>query len=146
MGNCTGILSTCCGDNDTVKKIDKASMEKAYQKNQFEGSNVSGLHPNQDEHHEYNFQMRGNGERVKKPPVNLESGAIYEGEWLDNKRDGYGKQIWPDESKYEGNWLNDKANGYGKLFHYDGDIYEGEWQDDKANGKGTYTHANGARY
>ena len=29
--------------------------------------------------------------RVRRGPVNLESGAIYEGEWFNGMRDGYGK-------------------------------------------------------
>jgi len=86
------------------------------------------------------------GGRVLRAPVSLESGAVYEGEWLNGMRDGHGKQQWPDSSRYEGMWREGKANGHGKLFHADGDIYEGEWLDDKANGRGTYTHANGAKY
>ena len=31
------------------------------------------------------------GGRVLRGPVNLESGAVYEGEWLNNMRDGHGK-------------------------------------------------------
>lgn len=89
---------------------------------------------------------KGHGSRVMKGPVTLESEAVYEGEWLNELRDGMGKQRWPDGSLYEGMWVQGKANGHGKLYHADGDIYEGEWLDDKANGFGTYTHANGAKY
>ena len=32
------------------------------------------------------------GGRVLRGPVNLESGAVYEGEWLNGMRDGHGKQ------------------------------------------------------
>lgn len=48
--------------------------------------------------------VKGRGVRVSKQPVTLASGAVYEGEWIDDMRDGYGKQEWPDGSKYEGNW------------------------------------------
>ena len=65
----------------------------------------------------------GDGREVRGP-VQLESGAVYEGEWLDGVRDGYGRQEWPDGSKYEGEWRTGKANGNGKLYHADGDIYE----------------------
>jgi hypothetical protein len=37
----------------------------------------------------------------------LESGEIYEGEWLMGKRDGYGKQDWHDGKRYEGQWKDD---------------------------------------
>jgi len=85
-------------------------------------------------------------EREKKKEIKLKSGAKYTGEWLGDKRDGYGVQIWKDGSRYEGTWLDDKAHGSGKLYHADGDVYEGEWKDDKAHGKGKYIHANGATY
>jgi hypothetical protein len=32
---------------------------------------------------------------------------------------------------YEGNWKNDKKNGYGKMTYSDGTIYEGEWENDE---------------
>ena len=49
--------------------------------------------------------------REMKPPQHLDSGAVYEGEWLNGVRDGQGKQEWLDGSRYEGAWRNGKANG-----------------------------------
>ena len=72
--------------------------------------------------------------RIQKGPVQLDSGALYQGEWMNGVRDGQGKQEWLDGSRYEGEWRDGKANGHGKLYHADGDIYEGEWVNDKANG------------
>jgi len=40
--------------------------------------------------------------REKRPPFTFQSGAIYEGEWKGNVRDGFGTQIWPDGARYEG--------------------------------------------
>jgi len=37
---------------------------------------------------------------------------------------------------YEGDWINDKANGYGVYNHVDGAIYEGQWIDDLQHGEG----------
>lgn len=73
-------------------------------------------------------------DRIKKSPVRLVSGAVYEGEWKNEMRDGWGVQRWPDGSVYEGYWVEDKSCGQGKLVHADGDIYEGEWSNDQANG------------
>ena len=51
----------------------------------------------------YNESVFGNGQvvggdinftkdvREFRPPVNLDSGAVYEGEWLNGMRDGHGK-------------------------------------------------------
>jgi len=49
--------------------------------------------------------------RVTRPPYSLKNGATYTGQWLNEMRDGYGVQIWPDGSRYEGQWRMDKANG-----------------------------------
>ena len=38
--------------------------------------------------------------RVTRGPINLKNGAIYTGQWLNNLRDGYGSQTWPDGSQY----------------------------------------------
>ena len=43
----------------------------------------------------------------------MDNGAVYEGEVVDGKREGYGVCSWKDGSKYEGEWKNDKANGKG---------------------------------
>ena len=63
--------------------------------------------------------------REKRSPYIFNSGAVYDGEWIGNMRDGYGVQVWSDGAKYEGEWSDNKANGKGKFFHVDGDIYEG---------------------
>lgn len=52
-----------------------------------------------------------NENREKLPKYEFKSGATYEGEWLGNKRDGKGIQIWPDGAKYDGEWVNNKACG-----------------------------------
>lgn len=173
MGNCTGVFGACVGEdpqNQVIKKVDKENMKKALAANQ-EYQNVNDASFGQapdgarmigDRHNNNNFEYENSGNndnnvngrgtaafpgaKIPQGPICLPSGAVYEGEWRNELREGFGRQEWPDGSRYEGNWLNDKANGFGKLFHADGDVYEGEWKDDKANGKGTYTHANGARY
>jgi hypothetical protein len=52
--------------------------------------------------------------------------VVYEGEWMNNMRDGYGVQVWPDGAKYSGYWMQNKAHGQGKFDHVDGDVYDGE--------------------
>ena len=58
----------------------------------------------------------------------------YDGEWLDGRRNGYG--VYEDESiKYDGEWLDGRRNGQGILTHKDYK-YDGEWLDGKRNGYG----------
>ena len=35
-----------------------------------------------------------------------------------------------DGTTYEGYWLADKRNGFGRTFQADGDVYVGYWKDD----------------
>lgn len=37
----------------------------------------------------------------------------FNGDWKDNKMDGFGIFYWPDGRSYEGEYLNDKKHGKG---------------------------------
>ena len=49
-----------------------------------------------------------------------------------------------DGEKYVGNWLKDKKSGYGVLTFSGGDVYQGTFKDDKMSGQGIYTWKDGA--
>ena len=49
------------------------------------------------------FQPPYEDSRSFKPPHTFKSGAVYHGQWIGNKRDGYGSQEWPDGARYDGN-------------------------------------------
>ncbi|CAK70006.1 unnamed protein product (macronuclear) [Paramecium tetraurelia] len=85
-------------------------------------------------------------ERTKQSAVTLKSGGVYQGDWIGNKREGYGILKWPDGSEYQGEWKNNKANGQGKFIYADGDFYEGQWENDKQNGQGIFQSQNGGKY
>lgn len=76
-------------------------------------------------------------------------GASYNGEWHDNKKNGYGVQIYPNGEKYEGQWANGLRNGEGTLWVPIGKgkklrkLYVGSWRDDKRHGRGTCYFRNG---
>ena len=40
-----------------------------------------------------------------------DSGAVYDGEFANDKRCGWGQQCFPDESMYEGEWEDDTMQG-----------------------------------
>ena len=44
-------------------------------------------------------------------------------------------KILNDGAKYEGNWENDKYNGYVIFYHIYGDVYQGYWKNNRVNGK-----------
>ena len=62
------------------------------------------------------------------------------------ERQGFGIQRWSDGAVYLGEWVDNKAEGKGVFWHAEGDVYVGEFKGDQANGFGIYTHINGSRY
>ena len=56
---------------------------------------------------------------------------FYRGGWLNNKRQGYGVQLFPDGTKFIGNWEKNKANGFGRLEYINGSYYEGNFKENK---------------
>ena len=59
---------------------------------------------------------------------------IYEGEYLNGKRNGKGKEY--DNLIFEGEFLNGKKNGKGREYYNNELIFEGEYLNGKRNGKG----------
>lgn len=53
------------------------------------------------------------------------SGNQYEGGYLDDERNGYGKMIFTDGMIYEGNWMRGIQSGEGKIKLPDGTIKQG---------------------
>lgn len=51
-----------------------------------------------------------------------------------SKRHGHGAEEMPGQWRFEGEFYENKRNGFGKLVCTDGEIYEGEWKDDKKLG------------
>jgi hypothetical protein len=73
-------------------------------------------------------------------------GAVFEGNLIDDRTNGYGKFTWTDGSVYEGNWENGNFGGYGKFAWSNGDVYEGNWENDIQHGYGKFTWADGDVY
>lgn len=76
----------------------------------------------------------------------FQSGAVYNGQWLGNERDGFGIMTWSDGTVYAGHWKNNSASGKGRFKHNDGDVYIGEWLRNAANGLGVYIHRDATKY
>ena len=56
------------------------------------------------------------------------------------------KKIYENLDKYEGEFKDDKMNGYGIYTFVDGEQYKGEFKDDNMNGQGVLTYQNGNCY
>jgi antitoxin component YwqK of YwqJK toxin-antitoxin module len=68
-------------------------------------------------------------------------GAKYEGEYKAGLKSGTGVFKYPDGSKYTGQWLSDMRHGKGTYVYPNGDRYCGLWENDKKKGAGTYFYA-----
>ena len=51
---------------------------------------------------------------------------------------GKGKMQWPDGKYYEGDYVNDNKEGLGEFHWPDGKWYRGEWLNGKQHGDGSY--------
>ena len=74
--------------------------------------------------------------RVYKGATEIKDGSVYEGEWVNGKRDGQGVLIQIDGTRYEGMFENNQFHGVGCQTFANGDRYTGEWFYDKKHGKG----------
>ena len=61
---------------------------------------------------------------------------IFEGEYLNRKRHGIGKEYCNGKLKFEGEYINGERNGKGKRYYYGKLLFEGEYYNGKRNGKG----------
>ena len=84
--------------------------------------------------------------RKRLPAQKLEDGRIYEGQWVNGERNGFGIMKYRNGSSYTGQFKRNMANGQGCLTFQNGESYSGSWVNDKAQGHGTFTHKNAAYY
>ena len=55
--------------------------------------------------------------------------SYYEGDWINNKKFGYGIRRYPSGNIYEGMWVNDVRHGEGTMRWFDkNQIYAGQWE------------------
>ena len=52
------------------------------------------------------------------------------------KREGKGKQLWPNGSQYEGDWKQDQFDGFGEYCQENGFVEGGEYHQDQLKGVG----------
>ena len=60
----------------------------------------------------------------------------YEGEYLNDKKSGFGTFNWAHGNYYTGNYFDDQRNGYGEMYWNDGAYYKGQWERGVQSGEG----------
>jgi hypothetical protein len=88
----------------------------------------------------------GYGTMAKPAAASYGYKKLYAGGWKKDKRHGYGTNYYSEEEYYEGEWYEDKRSGWGRMYYKDKSIYEGEWLNDMRNGQGMLRLASDNRY
>jgi hypothetical protein len=75
-----------------------------------------------------------------------QNGAIYSGDFSQNKPNGIGTLIFSNGNKYVGHWKNSRKDGEGKMIFTSGETYSGQFVANRFHGYGIYQFKNGNRY
>ena len=90
--------------------------------------------------------MFKNGMHDGRGRLILHKGDYYEGEFKENKANGFGKYVNIKGEIYIGNWIDDKQDGEGELILKDGSRYSGEFKNGMKNGKGKIVWTDSSYY
>lgn len=85
------------------------------------------------------FNVEGMGRWVTS------SGFEYVGESKDHARTGRGKERY-DDGYYEGDFVNQCREGMGAFYYNDGSVYKGQWENDSREGQGEFWERNALFY
>ena len=140
----TGKLSEKYKINTTIKftgrnkenKINISPKKFEYFSNPEKNNNNNNLYTSSSKNFSSNNSISS---KLKKMLKRNEKSKIYIGNEKNNKKDGFGLQIWNNQTFYIGNYKNNQANGYGK-FIVGKNKYKGEFKNDEANGFGIFNN------
>ena len=72
--------------------------------------------------------------------------GCYNGQFLNDHREGKGSMGWPNGNYYDGSWRGGSQEGLGFMKFSNGSSFKGEWARGTMSGWGLLTYANGAEY
>ena len=90
-----------------------------------------------------------NAGRKPKKNVKIKSyqdGSRYEGELINEKRNGKGIYRYANNDCFVGDWKDDRFHGRGYYIFLNGERYEGDLTEGLKQGKGSYFYSNGNSY
>jgi hypothetical protein len=56
--------------------------------------------------------------------------VAYEGDWVNDRKEGRGVNLWSNGRRYEGQWKNDEMHGEGRWRWPDGRTFQGKFTAD----------------
>ena len=68
----------------------------------------------------------------------------YRGDFLNDKKWGYGVFNWTSGNIYKGNYRNDEREGFGEMLWTDGSSYKGDWKNGIQHGYGIMQFSDGS--
>lgn len=64
---------------------------------------------------------------------------VYAGDWAEGRRHGFGSNWYKNGSYYEGTFRKNKRDGYGRIWYKCGSgYYQGAWSNDRYHGEGIF--------
>jgi len=114
-----------------ISKFIKENLKTIYLKEKVLMINIKGLYTwKNGSTYEGNFTKgKRNGEGTWTSSQHSDI-YIYEGEYHDDKKNGFGIYKFPDGTQYEGFFKDDLKHGNGKIKYADGRINNYEWKED----------------
>lgn len=130
-------------DTVRLKVGDKMATYTGWLKNGIAEDNTGTAQLKFDDGTECTISM-SNNQRTGKGKCVFPKGSVYDGEWLNDEKHGFGKYTLPSTSpmeSYEGQFTNGKLNGSGNIIYRNGTTFTGEFANDniKAKSKGAIT-------
>ena len=108
----------------------------------YEGNFKNGLFDGKGYYKDKNYIYKGEyllGKKSGKGKLeNLETKTIYEGEFKNDMKNGYGIEQYSDGIIYQGYFKDNKKEGMGKLIMKNNSGYEGQFKKNKICGKGIF--------
>eukprot|EP01116_Phalansterium_solitarium_P001660 TRINITY_DN1147_c0_g2_i1.p1 TRINITY_DN1147_c0_g2~~TRINITY_DN1147_c0_g2_i1.p1 ORF type:complete len:905 (+),score=235.49 TRINITY_DN1147_c0_g2_i1:109-2823(+) len=93
--------------------------------------------PFHSDHEEYLRDGRGE--------FHAASGDIYVGQWLRDRKNGFGVETYRNKDKYYGSFSDGQKAGHGVFVSHDGTVFEGTYRAGRRRGSGTLYLPNGDR-
>ena len=116
----------------------------------YKGDFMNGLRHGKGKDYRNKMKYEGDFRKDKKcgkGKILFESGDTYEGEFNDNKFNGYGHYIWAkNKNEYKGNYLNGKFHGEGFYKWGENEYYNGEYVNGIKEGEGELSFKDGKKF
>ena len=116
----------------------------------YKGDFLNGLRHGKGKDEGDNMKYEGDfikDKKCGKGKILFDSGDTYEGEFNDNKFNGYGHYIWAkNKNEYKGNYLNGKFHGEGRYQWGENEYYNGEYVNGIKEGEGELSFKDGKKF